>query len=416
LIFFGIFLSGGIAVDIKEIDRRSFFSKLGFGLGGAGLLLRQLGVQPAFGTTPESSEKDKESTMQYRPLGKTGLKVSEISLGAMRLKEPAVMFKALDLGVNFIDTAHSYQNGNNEKMIGKVAKEYGRKKIFIATKVHPFQLQEKVQEEFRMLAKKTLDEKIEESLKRLQTDYVDVLFIHNIMDKSWPQNQEVLAFLEKVKKAGKARFVGVSIHDPRCYIETIDQVLKAPIYDVILAWYNFKSPKEHGDALSKARKANLGIITMKTQAGGYQKGSTDSVSPNQAALKWVLDKDFVDCAIPGMVNMEQLTENVGAVGKKVGWSDRKILHAYYNAIRHQYCVMCGNCAKTCFVKVDINAVNRALMYCEGYGDFGQGREAYRQLSTRVNGLSCVDCTSPSCHCINGIEVAKRMRYAHSLFG
>ena len=402
-------------MDIQEIDRRSFFAKLGFGLGGAGLLFRQLDVRPAWGSTPESSKKAKETTMNYRPLGKTGLKVSEVSLGAMRLKEPAVMLKALDLGVNLIDTAHSYQNGNNEKMVGKVAKEYGRKKMFIATKVHPFQLQEKVQEEFRMLAKKTLDEKIEESLKRLQTDYVDVLFIHNIMDKSWPQNQEVLAFLEKVKKEGKARFVGVSIHDPRCYVETIEEVLKAPIYDVILAWYNFKSSQEHGDALKKARKANLGIITMKTQAGGYRKGATDSISPNQAALKWVLDKDFVDCAIPGMVNMEQLTENVGAVGKKVAWSDRKTLHAYYNFIKHRYCTMCGSCSKTCIMSVDINAVNRALMYCEGYGDFGQGHATYRELNSRSNGFSCIECTSPSCHCINGIEIAKRMRHAHGLF-
>ena len=131
-------------MEIKEIGRRSFFGKLGFWLGGAGLLFRQLGVRPAFGSTPESSKKGKEPTMKYRPLGKTGLNVSEVSLGAMRLKEPAVMFRALDLGVNFIDTAHSYQNGNNEKMIGKMAKEYGRKKVFIATKVHPFQLQEKV--------------------------------------------------------------------------------------------------------------------------------------------------------------------------------------------------------------------------------------------------------------------------------
>ena len=206
-------------MDKKAIDRRAFIAELGFGLGGAGLLLNQLDVKPAFGLTAESSNKRKESAMGYRTFGKTGLKVSEVSLGAMRLKEPAVMLKALDPGVNFIDTAHSYQNGNNEKMIGKVAKEYGRKKMFIATKVHPFQLQEEVLEEFRMLAKKTLNEKIEESLKRLQTDYVDVLYIHNVMDKSWPQNQEVLAFLEKVKKEGKARFVGISIHDPRCYVE-----------------------------------------------------------------------------------------------------------------------------------------------------------------------------------------------------
>jgi len=401
----------------KEIDRRKFIKEVGIKVAGAGLLLHQLAVKPAYGEKKGLSPKtNKIPNMKYRTLGKTGLKVSEVSFGVMRLKEPSVLYKALDLGINYFDTAHSYQNGNNERILGKVAKEYGRKKMFIATKVHPFYLQKEVSQGHRMLAKKTLDEMIEESLKRLQTDYVDVLFIHNIMDASWPSNETILAFLEKLKKDGKARFVGVSIHDPRCYVGAIDNVLKHTVYDVILAWFNFKSPSEHGDALKKARKANQGIIVMKTQAGGYKEGSTASLSPQQAALKWVLQKDFVDCAIPGMVNMEQLMENVGAVEKKVGWNERKILHAYYHSIKNRYCIMCGNCSSTCSHGVDINAINRALMYCEGYGDFEQGCQTYRELSSRLNGLSCVHCSSPTCHCTNGIKIAERMKYAHSLFG
>ena len=403
-------------MTIKEISRREFVKEVGVKLAGTGLLLNQFAAKPAFGEKKgPSQKKSKEPDMEYRTLGKTGLKVSAVSFGVMRLKEPAVLYKALDQGINFFDTAHSYQNGNNERMLGKVTKEYGRKRVFITSKVHPFQLQKDVSEEYRLLAKKTLDGKMEESLKRLQTDYLDVLLIHNIMDKSWPLNQEVLAFLEKVKKQGKARFVGVSIHDPRCYVDAIDQVLKAPIYDVILAWFNFKSPPEHGEALKKAKKANLGIITMKTQAGGYKKGSTDSISPMQAALKWALDKDFVDCAVPGMVNMEQLMENVRTVGKKVSWFDRKILHTYYSSIKHHYCIMCGTCSSTCSNNIDINTINRALMYCEGYRDFELGRLTYGELSTRKNGLSCMSCSSSTCRCVNGINIAERMKRAHSLF-
>jgi predicted aldo/keto reductase-like oxidoreductase len=403
-------------MDAKKISRREFITETGVRLAGTGVLLSQLGVHNAFGTTTAPSEKKKiEPTMAYRTLGKTGLKVSEVSFGVMRLKEPAVLYKAIDLGINFFDTAHSYQNGNNEKMLGKVAKEYGREKLFIATKVHPFHLQKEVPDQYRMQTKTTLDEKFNESLKRLQTDYVDVLFIHNIMDKSWPLNEDVLSFAENAKKAGKARFAGMSIHDPRCFVDAIDQALTTPVYDVILAWYNFKSPPEHSEILKKASKANRGIVSMKTQAGGYAQGATASLSSQQAALKWVLDKDYVDCAIPGMVNMEQLTENVRVAGKKIGWNDRKILHAYYNAIKHQYCTMCGSCSSTCCSNVDINAINRALMYSEGYGDFGQGRQTYRELSARVNGFSCIDCSSPSCSCLNGIEIEKRMKYAHSLF-
>ena len=118
--------------------------------------------------------------------------------------------------------------------------------------------------------------------------------------------------------------------------------------------------------------------------------------------------EFLDYAIPGMVNTEQLMENVGAVGKKIGWSDRKTIYAY-NAIRDRYCVA------TCRSHVDINAVNRTLMYCEGYCDFELGRQTYCALNDRMNGLSCLACSLPSCHCVNGIRIEERMKYAHTLF-
>ena len=399
----------------KEMDRREFITELGVKIAGTGLLLNQIAAKPACGEKKPAAKQDKGPAMEYRILGKTGLKVSAVSFGVMRLKEPAVLYKALDLGVNFFDTAHDYQNGNNEIMLGKVLKEYGRKKAFIATKIHPFHMQKTLSQEFRMLERKAMDEMMEKSLKRLQTDYVDVLFIHNIMDTSWPLNETVVAFLEKLKKDGKARFVGVSIHDPRYYVDVVGQVAKSTIYDVILAWFNFKSVPEHIEALKKAKAKNLGVVAMKTQGGGYKKGATASLSPQQAALKWALDKDFVDCAIPGIVNNEQLLENVGVIGKKVGWSDRKVLHAYYNAVKQQYCIMCGRCVSTCVNNVNINTVNRALMYCEGYGDFEQGRQTYLALSTSECGLSCINCTSPTCHCLNGINIAERMRHAHTLF-
>jgi len=406
----------GIPMAIKEINRRQFIREVSLKLAGTGLLLNQLGAKPALGEKKGSSQKkNKELNMEYRNLGKTGLKVSAVSFGVMRLKEPAVLFKALDSGINYFDTAHSYQNGNNEIMLGKVAKEYGRKKVFLATKIHPFHLQQNVSEKFLMLDRKTLDERMGKSLKRLQTDYVDALLIHNIMDTSWPLNQDILAFLENLKKEGKARFVGISIHDPRYYVGAVDQLLKADIYDVIHAWFNFKSPPEHIEALRKAGKAKVGIVAMKTQAGGYHKASTASLSPQQAALKWVLEKDFVTCAIPGMVNIEQMVENVGAVGKKMGWNDRKILHTYYNSIRYQYCIMCGGCFSTCSNNIDIHTINRALMYGEGYRDFEQGRQTYLKLSNRENGLSCMSCSSSTCHCVNGIKIAERMKQAHSLF-
>ena len=177
-------------------------------------------------------------------------------------------------------------------------------------------------------------------------------------------------------------------------------------------------PPEEIEALRRARKKGVGIVAMKCMSGGYE-GAPDSplssLSPHQAALKWVLNHDFVDCAVPGMRNIEQIEENVGVVGKKMGWNDRKTLHAYQNSIKYQYCIMCGQCLSTCGNRIKITAINRALMYSEGHKDFEKGRRTYLKLSKRKSGLSCVNCTSPTCKCANSIRIAERMKLAHSLF-
>ena len=154
---------------------------------------------------------------------------------------------------------------------------------------------------------------------------------------------------------------------------------------------------------------------MKTQTGGYEEEATTSLSPHQATLAWALNQDFVDCAVPGMKNMEELVENVGAVGKKVSWNERKILHSYHQSIKQKYCTMCAKCLPGCGNAVDILTINRALMYYDGYRDLEQAQSTYRQLTNRENGFSCINCSSPTCRCVNGVKVAQRMQYAHSLF-
>jgi hypothetical protein len=266
-----------------------------------------------------------------------------------------------------------------------------------------------------VLESKALDKMMEKILQRLHTDYLDVFLVHKTPDGECLSNEDLLVFLEKLKKRGIARFIGAACHDTRIFADVAEQVSKPNIFDVLLAWLDFQSPPEHIETLRRARKKDVGIIAMKTQAGGYEVTKGSSLSPHQAALKWVLNQDFVDCAVPGMKNIEQLVENVGVVGKKMGWSDRKTLHAYHNAIKHKYCIMCGKCLKTCGNSINITTINRTLMYCEGHRDFEKGRRAYLELSKRESGLSCMNCTSPTCKCANSIRIAERMKHAHALF-
>ena len=400
----------------REINRREFITKCSIKFSAASLLLSQYGSKPVFGKEKKSKpEKKKEPHMEYRTLGNTGLKVSVVSCGMGTLRERAVLFKALDLGINFFDTAHSYHDGNSEIMLGEVLKKHDRKKVFIGTKIYPFHVRYKSSKEFRQLERKTLDDMMDESLRRLQTDYVDVFFVHMVPYKGCLSNEDLLAFLENLKKSGKARFVGVSLHDAGIFVDVVNFVSQPNIFDVLLAWLDFQSPPEHIDALKRARKANVGVIAMKTQAGGYETPSTSSLNPMQAALKWVVNQDYVDCAVPGMQNIEQLEENVGVVGKKMGWNDRKVLHAYSNDIKYHYCIMCGKCFSTCGNLVNITTINRALMYSEGHRNFEKGCETYRALSAEESGLSCVSCTSPTCKCAHSIKIAERMKLAHTLF-
>jgi len=351
--------------------------------------------------------------MEYRTLGKTGLKVSAVSFGVMRLTDPAVLIQALESGVNYFDTAHGYQNGNNEKMLGEVLKGHGREKVLIATKIPPYH---KRPSGAVPRSAAEMEEMMDESLTRLKTDHVDVLHLHNIKDAQWPAQEEMMLFLERQKKSGKARFVGISFHvEGSLYVEIADEALKTGFYDVFLATLNFKSPPEHLEALRRARKQGVGVVAMKTQAGGYVAGEGLGGHPHQAALRWALDQDFVDCAIPGMVNREQLAENLSVIGRKTGWNEKKTLHGYYASVRDRYCVHCGACVGTCARNVQIPTIHRSLMYWEGYGDPQLARATYRELMPGENALACMDCASPTCRCDNGIAIGERMRHAHRAF-
>jgi predicted aldo/keto reductase-like oxidoreductase len=298
-------------------------------------------------------------------------------------------------------------------MIGHVLNKYGRDKAFVSTKINPFEKRLG----FRVrLGPEKMQDMVDKSLQRLKTDHVDVLFVHAVKDAECLSDEEILSFFETQKKAGKARFLGISFHsEGKTYVDIINQALNTGLYDVFLATLNFKSPAEHIEALRLARSKQVGIIAMKTQAGGYETGVRGALTPHQAALKWVLDHDFVDCAIPGMMNREQLLQNSEVIREKTRLKDKKILDAYYDEIKARYCINCGACSSFCEKGVEIQSIHRFLMYWEGYGDSSLAQDSYRKLLKEENALACMGCASPSCKCINGINIAERMRYAHAAF-
>jgi len=254
---------------------------------------------------------------------------------------------------------------------------------------------------------------LEASLKSLQTDYVDVIQLHDLSEVNQIKNKNAMEALQKMKKEGKARFIGFTTH--RNQAELLKTAIQMNFYDMILVAYNFKSPEELGTAIQEAEKAGIGIVAMKTQAGGYKKHEMGNLSPHQAALKWVLQNPGVATTIPSMVTYAQLKENVQVMDSKMGWHDRKTLHRYGKAIDKTLCRMCDGCKDLCPHGVDILDVNRSLMYFEGYNDPRLAFETYMNIPSKKRPDVCRDCNSCVVKCKFGLNIRQKMMQALGTF-
>ena len=380
----------------NSIDRRSFLK-----LGCAGVAAATVSTsQLAHGSEEEPAVTEKPG-ITYRALGRTGMKASVIGYGALRTREAAVIRAALDKGVNWLDTARSYMGGRNEGICGEALKGY-RDKVYVTTKT----LSRSRDKIFR---------DAEESLRSLKTDHVDLLLLHDLTSKREVMNEEAREAIAQLRKEGKARFLGVSTHEG--IAEVLDAVRQDPdkLYDAVLAKYNFKSSKAVKEAIARAAKVGIGIIAMKTQAGGYKTKELGDISPHQAALKWVLQDKNITTAIPSMVDLQQVKEDTEVMEMlKLTKVDRQILSRYAAAIAPSYCVGCRECKPTCSKSVNIPTVNRCLMYAEGYGDMELARSTYAELPMELTAAACTDCPECVAECVNGLRIANKMRLAQTI--
>ena len=331
--------------------------------------------------------------LEFRTLGRTGLKVTTVSLGCMVAPEQ-VIAKGCDMGINWFDTAHGYKGGQNE---GEVARALGdrRKTVHICTKI-------------RGGSRDALLKQLETSLSRLKTDYVDMVLIHSVKKRNQVMNEEFMAAVEKAKKEGKARFVGVSSHGGMA--ECVQAAVDAKIYDAVLVKYNYAT-KNPGlsSAIAAAGKAGVGIIAMKTQLGNFP-NPQGGMTPHQAALKWVLDNENVACAVPGMRSFSQLEQNFAVMGKRLAYRDRRKLERYQEATAALHCAECGVCTGACPKGVDIHEVRRCAMYLDGYRDPTLAKENYRAI--RANAAPCTDCATCTVRCGNGTPLQPLLSRTH----
>jgi aryl-alcohol dehydrogenase-like predicted oxidoreductase len=374
----------------KSMERRKFIKTLSSTLLGI-TAPNILKVRSSLG------KSEKTPTLEYRTLGKTGLKVTAVSMGVMNCSDPAVVHRAFDLGINFYDTAPSYMRGTNEEMVGKVF-EGKREKVFIQTKVH-------AHDEEKMQAS------VERSLRRLKTDYIDVLVWHGLRSPEEISDSRLYEFMAKMKKEGKARFTGFSAHSHMASV--LREAAKGNYHDVALVSYNFTHSKDLRDAVALAAQSGIGIVAMKTQAGGYKKEKTGGLTPHQAALKYVLMDQNVSAAVPGVTTIEQIEECAAAMGTSFTKGDLETLKRYQSFLQGRICTMCGGCVGECPYGVPHQDLLRLVMYHDGYENDSLAKESLRTI-TKYDIQHCSECPSCSIVCRRGLSIQAQVRSAQNL--
>jgi predicted aldo/keto reductase-like oxidoreductase len=358
---------------------------------------------------------DQVGEMPTRPFGRTGVRVPILSFGGS-LNLPLLMLRqAFKLGVTYWDTAHSYLGGNSEKLIGNYLVKFpqDRRQIFLVTKSHAWTLD-------------GMSDDLEQSLHRLNTDYLDLFFVHSVSDID-ELDDATRAWAENKKAEGKIRLFGFSTHSnmEACMLGAS----KLGWIDAIMMSYNFRLM--HRDDMKRAvaacAKAGIGLTAMKTQGGGslktgthseeemverlLQKGFTDA----QAKLKMVWENPHIASICSEMPNMSILMANVAAAlyRTELTQGDRRRLLRYAKETRSDYCLGCTRICETALDgRAPVGDIMRHLMYWRSYGDRHRVQVFFDQLppERRIE-IAALDYRAVECLCPQQMAIGRLVRQA-----
>jgi predicted aldo/keto reductase-like oxidoreductase len=358
-------------------------------------------------------------------LGKTGQKVSVLGMGTSWDVAPSFVQAALRSGVRYIDTSETYENGGSERRLGEVLERTNmRKDVYLVTKNSSGKVG-------GPRAYPTFEKHLNQSLERLRTDYVDCYYLHGVSGREIPllSDPDVKAAFERLKKAGKIKFCGLSCHDPR-----LPEIVTAAAHngwiDQIMIQYNYRTMQADAirRALDEAVRANLGIVVMKTQGGA---GSFREVGPSpkfqefvkkgskeaEAAIKTVFSDHRIHAVVSEMTNRDMLRENIGAArDHTLTLRERKSLEEYRLATAHLYCQGCNQHCEPAAGGVAVGEILRYLRYHEVYGKRQRARELYQALPPEARDLAQADLNAAQAACPHGLPVVELIHRADRQMG
>lgn len=434
----------------NKIDRRNFLAKSSIGLAGVSAgLMRNSSLNDEYN---HKNNQDQAKIKEYRVLGRTGFKVSDIGCGTISISNENVIKAILSGGINFIDTAETYNNGNNELMIGRAIKDFNRSSLFLNTKIS---VSENDTEE-------SIINRTRKCLERLDTEYLDGLMLWNARSVNATKNEAFHKAIRQLKNEGRVKFCGVSCHgssytdDPE---ETMEQIICKAVdsgqFDVVMFVYNYVQQDMGENILKECTKKNVGTTLMKIDPFGgvllnvvdfvnnylkdnkpipenYQKlydkiiekqaraepflqkfGYSTDDDLREVAMGFALNHPSVHSALITFRNFTDVTDYLNLSGSRLTEKNVSMIENLKNTCDHLYCRhACGLCENSCPYGVPVNTIMRYNHYFMGQAREKYSVKKYHELSG-VNAYKCSDCEG-FCEqaCPHGVSIQALLTIAH----
>lgn len=334
--------------------------------------------------------------MEYRELGKTGLRVSRMGFGGIPIQRidaagtRQLVLQMKEAGVNYIDTARGYTV--SESYLGQ-ALEGVRDSFILATKS-------------MSRDKESMAKDIEISLQNLKTDYIDLYQIHN---PSMAQLEQVIApggaleALLEAKAAGKIGHLGITAHA----VEVFEKALELPWVETVMFPYNIVESQGE-ELMRKCTEKGVGFIDMKPLAGGAIEDAT-------LALRYICANDDVSVVIPGMADPAEIAQNIAACSDASPLTEEE--KAGFEKVRAQlgtnFCRRCNYC-QPCTVGINISGAFLFAGYLERYGLADWGRSRYMTLPVKAS--ECIECGVCETRCPYHLPIRDMLKKVASEFG
>ncbi len=334
--------------------------------------------------------------MEYRILGKTGLKVSRVGFGGIPIQRvqpedvSRLMHRLAEAGVNYIDTARGYTV--SEEYLGQ-ALEGLRQQFILATKS-------------MARDKAGMAQDIDASLRNLRTDYIDLYQLHN---PSMSQLETVIApgggleAMTEAKAAGKIGHIGLTAHS----LEVFQFALTLPWVETIMFPYNIVE-RQGEDCIRQCQEKNIGFIAMKPLAGG-------AIEDGTLALRYICTNEDVTLAIPGMASEAEILENVAASANPAPLSQEELgkIQAVRSQLGESFCRRCNYC-QPCTAGIGISSVFLFEGYLSRYGLADWARSRYATLPVKAS--ACLDCGVCESRCPYHLPIRQMLKAAAEKFG